>query len=308
MAITAQMVKELREKTGAGMMDCKKALTKVDGDMDAAITFLREKGLAAAAKKAGRVAAEGLIAAFAKDNVAALVEVNCETDFVAKNDEFKTLVSDLAEQIVGFGANDVDALNGQKFFKDDSKTVAELVTAKISTIGENISVRRFARLDTGSAYGTYIHGGGTIGVVVELKLEDASKAGEAAVQTLAKDLAMHVAAASPEFLKRDQADEKAIEAEKAIYRQQALDSGKPEKIVDNIVNGRINKWFAQVCLTEQAFVKDPDVKVSKLVENIGKEVGTGIELASYTRYKVGDGIEKKADDFAAEVAKMTGQG
>jgi elongation factor Ts len=305
MAITAAMVKELREKTGAGMMDCKKALTENDGNVDAAVKFLREKGLAAAAKKAGRVAAEGLVGTHVNGTVAALLEVNCETDFVAKNDDFQNLVADLTEHVVTGGADDVDAMNEQKFFKDDSKSVADIVTDKIATIGEKISLRRLNRFEGGDVYGAYAHAGGSIGVLVELKLSDNAKAGDESLKVLAKDLAMHVASEAPISIKREDVPAETVEAERAIFKQQALDSGKPEKIVDKIVDGRINKFFAESVLLEQQFVKDPDLTVKKLMAKVGGELGTDIELSRFARFKVGEGIEKKQDNLAEEVAKMT---
>jgi elongation factor Ts len=312
--ITAALVKELRDSTGAGMMDCKKALTETDGDMEAAVTFLREKGLAAAAKKAGRIAAEGMVQTHVDGSIAGMVEVNCETDFVAKTDEFKELAANLAQTVAEKAPGKVkvdddgegEALYAQAYGTESGKTVGDVVTEKVAKIGENIGVRRLLRLEGGDLYGQYIHAGGKIGVLVELGLEDKSKAGETAVQTLAKDLAMHVAAANPLFLKQDEADADTVEKEKAIFRQQALDEGKPEKIVDNIVNGRIKKFFREACLLEQAYVKDPDINVEKLLGNVGSDVGTTITLNRFARYMVGEGVEKKSEDFAEEVAKMAG--
>ncbi|MFZ9887147.1 MAG: translation elongation factor Ts [Myxococcota bacterium] len=301
--ITAGMVKELREKTGAGMMDCKKALGETGGDLDAAVTYLREKGLAAAAKKAGRVAAEGLVRIAIEGKVAAIVEVNCETDFVAKNDDFQKLALDVSATVVKAAPADLDGLLDADL---GGKKVKDVVTEKISTIGENISVRRFARLDQGDVYGDYLHGGGSIGVVVELKLEDGSKSGAESLVNLAKDLAMHVASEDPISVARDEVPESTLVAERAIYRQQALEQGKPENIVDKIVEGRVQKFFAERVLLEQPFVKDPDFTVKKLVEKVAKEVGTGVTLTRFSRFKVGEGIEKKSDNLAEEVARMTG--
>jgi elongation factor Ts len=314
MSITAQMVKDLRDKTGAGMMDCKKALTENNGDMEAAVTFLREKGLAAAAKKAGRVAAEGLVGIFVQGNVAALAEVNCETDFVAKNDDFQRLVTDVTEHVALKNPGKVkaedegtgEALYAQAFAKNAEKTVSDIVTEKVATIGENIGVRRFVRLEGGSVYGSYSHGGGNIGVLVELTLGDAGKADDEKVQGLARDLAMHVASEAPLALRREELDADIVEQERQIFRQQAVDSGKPENILDKIVEGRVQKFYGESCLLEQGFIKDPDVKVAKLVEQLGKELGTSIEVSRYARFKVGEGIEKKSDNLAEEVAKMTG--
>jgi elongation factor Ts len=299
MAITAAQVKELREKTGAGMMDCKKALTETDGDIDGAIKFLREKGLAAAAKKAGRIAAEGLVGMHVGENVASIVEVNCETDFVAKNDDFQKLVGELAEQASKTAAKSVDDFLNEKF---GDGTVKDAVTSAVATIGENISVRRLERKDDGNLYGTYSHGG-TIGAVVSLKVKDGEKI-DASAQALAKDLAMHVASESPLGIRESDIPAATIENERDIYKTQALESGKPENIVEKIVDGRVKKFLAESLLLEQQFIKD-DIKVGKLVKKIAGELGTDIEVVSFTRFKVGEGIEKKADDLAAEVAKMT---
>lgn len=310
-SITASMVKELREKSGAGMMDCKKMLTATEGNMDDALTKLREKGLAAAQKKSGRVAAEGLIGIATEGAFASMVEVNCETDFVAKNPEFQKLVSDLANQALNmkdFASNAIqngDVLASQAFLVDSSKTVEEAVKSKIATIGENISLRRFVKLADGDAYGTYSHGGGSIGTIVRLKLADPSKAKSEGVATLAKDLAMHVAAAAPLGLNKDELDEDVVAKERAIFKQQVLDQGKPENIVDKIVDGKMNRFFKESCMLDQLFVKDNDVTVAKLLENVSKEVGTTVELTGFARFKVGEGIEKKSEDFADEVAKMT---
>lgn len=313
MAITAQMVKELREKTGAGMMDCKKALTETNGDMEAAVTYLREKGLAAAAKKAGRVAAEGLVGIHVAGGVAAMVEVNCETDFVARNEEFQALVQDLAEHVAKKAPGKVradeegagEALLEQPFEKNPEKKVGEVVAEKIATIGENIGVRRLVRFEGGDVYGEYIHGGVSIGALVELKLSDKGKAGDEKVQALARDLAMHVASEAPLALRREEVPADVIAKERSIYKQQALDQGKPENIVDKIVEGRLQKFYAESCLLEQQFIKDPDVKVQKLVQTVGKEVGTEIEVVRYARFKVGEGIEKREDNLVDEVKKMT---
>ncbi len=305
MAITAAMVKELRDKTGAGMMDCKKALTENNGDVDAAIKFLREKGLAAAAKKAGRVAAEGLVGTFIEGNVAALCEVNCETDFVAKNDDFQGLVGDLAEHVAKKAPAKMDDLMGQPFLKNDGQSVEALVTEKISTIGEKISVRRFERYDDGDAYGAYLHSGGKIGVLVKLNLSDKGKASDDNVQNLARDIAMHVASEAPLAITRDDLDPNVVQNEKEIFVAQAKEQGKPDNIIEKMVVGKVNKFIAESCLADQAFIKDPDVKVKNLVENVGKEVGTDISIGGFVRFKVGEGIEKKQDNLAEEVAKMT---
>lgn len=284
--ITAALVKELREHTGAGMMDCKKALTAVEGDMDKAIDFLREKGLAAAAKKAGRIAAEGVVGSFvsADGKIGAIVEVNCETDFVAKTDGFKELVKKIAAHIVATKPADVEALLASEL---DGQTVEALVTASVAKIGEKISVRRFALYEAPEGVvAAYIHGGGKIGVVVELKGGNAE---------LGKDVAMHVAAANPSYLERSQVPAAELEHEKEVLSEQAKNEGKPEKIIEKMVMGRINKYYKEVCLVDQEFVKDPDQTVGKLVK------AAGAEVLAFSRFQLGEGIEKKQEDFAAEV-------
>ena len=299
--ITASMVKDLREKTGAGMMDCKKALTQTDGDLEAAVNWLREKGLAAAAKKAGRIAAEGLVGIFAEGDIAALIEVNTETDFVAKNPDFQAFVKELAGVVAKTNPKDVDALAATAF---GGKTVKEVLTDKIATIGENMSLRRFARAQ--GVLGSYSHMGGSIGVLVELALGDASKGSSETTKILAKDIAMQIAASSPSVLRREDADAKVIENEKNIAREKAKAEGKPEKILDKIAEGAANKWYGENVLLEQGFVKDDKATVQKHIEKIAKELGTTITVTAMHRFKVGEGLEKKSDDFAAEVAKMAG--
>ena len=289
--ITAALVKELRERTGAGMMDCKKALTATEGDMDKAIDFLREKGLAAAAKKAGRIAAEGVVGSFvsADGKIGAIVEVNCETDFVAKTDGFKALVEKIAAHIVATKPADVEALLASEL---DGQTVEALVTASVAKIGEKISVRRFALYEAPEGVvAAYIHGGGKIGVIVELKGGNAE---------LGKDVAMHVAAANPSYLERSQVPAAELEHEKEVLSEQAKNEGKPEKIIEKMVMGRINKYYKEVCLVDQEFVKDPDQTVGKLVK------AAGAEVLAFSRFQLGEGIEKKEEDFAAEVAKQMG--
>ncbi len=309
--ITAEMVRDLREKTGAGMMDCKKALTEY-ADIDAAIKYLREKGLASAAKKAGRIASEGLVAIFTKDNAAGIVEVNCETDFVARNPEFQKLASDLAQQVVVAGKSTLKAgeitlgevLLKQPFFNDSSKTVEALINEKVATIDEKIVVRRLMLLLGGNVYGSYLHSGGSIGAAVELTVDNAQKAESDTLKTLAKDLAMHVAAAAPLAMSRADVDAQTIAAEREILLKQVLEQKKPEAILNRIVDGRIEKYFSEVCLLEQKFVKDPDTTIAQLIEKASKEAGAAITLNQFIRFKVGEGIEKKADDFVQEVAKI----
>ena len=303
MSITAAMVSELRKKTGAGMMDCKKALTETGGNMGEAVDFLRKKGLSAAAKKSGRVASEGAVAAGSKGSVGAIVEINAETDFVAKNEAFKTFVAGVKDVVLANDIADIEALKAIAYPGTD-RTVAEELTHQIATIGENMGLRRFARIDAGQGVVTsYIHGAGKIGVLVELQTGSTDEK----VAALAKQLAMHIAAAAPQYLDRDSVPAEIVEKEKEIMRVKALDSGKPENIVEKIILGQINKYFGEVCLMEQAFVIDPDQKVGKLVAALAKEIGTDIKLNSYVRYQLGEGIEKKEDDFAAEVASMSKQ-
>ena len=300
MEITASMVKELREATNAGMMDCKKALKACDGDMDKAVDYLREKGLASAAKKANRLASEGLVGSYycEKCNTAALVEVNCETDFVAKTDEFKNLVAEIAKQIVKTNPADVDALLASEY---EGSTIADMITAKVATIGEKITVRRFFRYQAEHGMvDTYIHMGGKVGVIVELKCDEVSDA----VKEVAHDVALQIAAASPvapEYVRRSEVDPSHLEHEKEILIAQARNEGKPEKIIEKMVEGRIVKFYKEVCLLEQPFVKDGDISVQKMIDAKAK----GADVVRFTRYKMGEGLEKKVNDLAAEVAAQT---
>ncbi len=301
MSITAAMVSELRKKTGAGMMDCKKALTETAGNMDEAVDFLRKKGLSAAAKKSGRVASEGAVAADSNGSVGAMIELNAETDFVAKNEAFQAFVAGVKDVVLANDVADIEALQAIDY-PGTGRTVAAELTHQIATIGENMGIRRFARINVDQGVVTsYVHGAGKIGVLVELQTESTDEK----VAALGKQLAMHVAAAAPQYLDRDSVPADVVEKEKEIMRVKALDSGKPENIVEKIILGQINKYFGEVCLLEQAFVIDPDQKVGKLVAALGKEIGTDIKLNSFVRYQLGEGIEKKEDDFAAEVAAMS---
>lgn len=282
--ITAAMVKDLRETTGAGMMDCKKALAECDGDKQKAIDYLREKGISKAEKKAGRIAAEGVVASYVSPDakVGAVIEVNCETDFVANTDNFKGLVSKLAKHVADVNPADMDALNDSVF---DGKKVSEFVTEAIASIGEKISLRRFVRYENASGrIATYIHMGGKIGVLVDLT------GGEA---DLGKDVAMQIAAANPTCIDRSGVSQADLDHEREVLRKQALEEGKPEKIVDKMVEGRINKYYKEVCLIEQPFVKDPDQTVAKVLGDV--------KVNAFVRYQLGEGIEKKQEDFAAEV-------
>ena len=296
--ISAKIVMELRGRTGAGMMDCKKALAAVEGDMEKAIDYLREKGLAAAAKKQSRIAAEGLVGSFVCKECAtgALVEVNCETDFVAKTDKFKALVADVAEQVARKNPADVDALLKQPFFKDENTTIEQMVTAATAEIGEKISIRRFVRYE-GGIVESYIHMGGKVGVQVQAE--------GTPNEEVIHDVALQIAAASPvapEYVRREEVDPSHLEHEKEILIAQARNEGKPEKIIEKMVEGRIVKFYKEVCLLEQAFVKDADVSVGKMIEQKAK----GLNIVRFTRYKMGDGLEKKVNDLAAEVAEQIG--
>lgn len=302
--ITAQVVKELRERTGAGMMDCKKALTQTEGDIEKAIEYLREKGLAAAAKKAGRVAAEGIVSTLISDDKkkAAIVEVNCETDFVAANDQFTAFAESVATLIINSDAKTVEELEAVKFEGD--KTVKEALTELIATLGENMTIRRFKKFSVEKgALQTYVHGGGRIGVVVKVECDTESEV----LSEVGKDLCMQIAAANPLFLTEDQVDQESIEKEKEIYRVQALNEGKPEKIVDKMVEGRIKKYYKEVCLMDQQWVKDGEKSISKFVDEKSKEVGSPIKVTEFVRFERGEGIEKVVEDFAAEVAKQMGK-
>ncbi|MCY7748309.1 translation elongation factor Ts [Bacillus inaquosorum] len=287
MAITAQQVKELREKTGAGMMDCKKALTETDGDMDKAIDLLREKGIAKAAKKADRIAAEGSTLIKTDGNKGVILEVNSETDFVAKNEGFKELLNTLADHLLTNTPADVEEAMGQKM--ENGSTVEEYITSAVAKIGEKITLRRFTVLtkDDNSAFGAYLHMGGRIGVLTVLN-------GTTDEET-AKDIAMHVAAVNPRYISRDQVSEEETNHERQILTQQALQEGKPENIVAKMVEGRLNKFFEEICLLDQAFVKNPDEKVKQVVAAKNATVQT------YVRYEVGEGIEKRQENFAEEV-------
>ncbi|MFF2528656.1 translation elongation factor Ts [Brevibacillus sp. NPDC058079] len=288
MAISAQAVKELRERTGAGMMDCKRALEETAGDMEKAIDLLRERGVAKAAKKSGRIAAEGLTGTAVAGNVAAVVEVNCETDFVGKNPEFQTLVKDIAEHVVSQRPATVEEALEQPF-KGAGETLGHVINEKIATIGENISFRRFVlseKTDAG-VFGAYLHMGGRIGVLVTLEgTQD---------ETLARDLGMHAAASNPRFANREEVSADEIEREREVLKNQALAEGKPANIVEKMVEGRLSKFFEEYVLVEQPFVKDTDKKVAVLLKE------AGATLQGFARFQVGEGIEKKQEDFAAEV-------
>ncbi len=306
MQITSGMVKELREKTGAGLMDCKAALTASDGYMEAAIDHLRKKGLAAAAKKSSRIAAEGTVCAHVEGNSGALVEGNCETDFVARTDDFVDLAKEVAALVNTKAPHDVaEALT----LPTAGHSLGEKLVEVAAKIGEKISFRRFARLVTPAGMPgmvvPYIHAGGKIGVLVAISGADRSNA---AVAALAKDLAMQVAAANPSYVGRNEVPASVIEREKTIYREQAKASGKPDKILDKIADGKLEKYFGDFCLLEQAFIKDPDRKVSQLLAEAGNAAGSTVVVCAFARFQVGEGMEKRSDDLAAEVAKQLGRG
>ena len=298
MAVTAALVKELRELTGSGMMDCKKALVETDGDIDKAVDWLREKGIMKAQKKSGRIAAEGLVRiAFGESNkVAAIAEVNSETDFVSKNEEFVEFVEAIAAEALVKGDLDMDVFLEEPF---QGSTVKEVLTAKVAKIGENLNIRRYTRVEEdGVVYIGYIHGGGRIGVVIGIKTD----ATPAEVEACGRDVAMQVASMNPKFVDEDGVDPEYIENEKKILTEQVLNEGKKPEMVEKIVAGKIKKELKEVCLVDQPFVKDSDLSVGQYVEKCAKEIGKDMKVVSMVRFEVGEGIEKKEDDFAAEVA------
>ncbi|SDB10238.1 translation elongation factor Ts [Eubacterium oxidoreducens] len=306
MAISASMVKELRELTGAGMMDCKKALTETDGDMDAAVEFLRKNGQAKAEKKSGRVAAEGLCAVELKDDqTAAVVEVNSETDFVAKNEKFQNFVKAVAVQAVNSDAADLDAFMAEAWNEDTSKTVKEELVEKVATIGENLTIRRFEKVtaDNGCVV-SYVHGGGRIGVLVVAQTATVNDT----VKEALTNVAMQIAAMNPKFVDRSEISEEYIKHEEEILLAQIKndpkESQKPEKVIEGMIKGRINKEMKEICLVDQVYVKAEDGKqtVGKYLEQVSKEVGADVKVEKFVRFETGEGIEKKEEDFAAEVA------
>lgn len=302
MAFTASDVKNLRERTGCGMMDCKKALTETNGDFDKAIEVLREKGLAAATKKAGRIAAEGMVyATVDKENkIGVVVEVNSETDFVAKNDQFKAFVAEVAEVVANTNPATVEELLTKTMSNGD--TVEAALQEKILVIGENLKIRRFARYEGPCV--SYIHAGGTHGVLVNFEVSDEVFA-KPEFEAYGKDIAMQIAAANPAYLNKEDVEPEVLEKEKEILTQQAINEGKPAAIAEKMVNGRIAKYYKENCLVEQAFVKDDKQSISAYTEATAKALGGDIKILAFTRFEKGEGIEKKVDDFAAEVASMT---
>lgn len=302
MSFTAKDVAALREKTGCGMMDCKKALTESNGDMDKAIDFLREKGLAAAVKKAGRIAAEGVAYATICDcgKVAVVIEVNAETDFVAKNADFQSFVKTCADTVIDENPADVEALLQCKAHGSE-QTVDALLKEKILTIGENIKIRRFARYE--GPVTAYIHGGGRIGVIVKFDTTDEIAASDA-FKNCAHNVAMQIAAMNPEFLDEASVPAERKEKEKDILTQQIVDEGKPAEIAAKIVTGRLQKFFKEICLVDQQYVQDSKLTVSQYVDSVGKELGGSIKIAAFTRFEKGEGLEKREDNFAEEIASL----
>ena len=312
MAVTAAMVKELREMTGAGMMDCKKALAATDGDMDKAVEFLREKGLAGAEKKAGRIAAEGIVAtAMTEDEKkAVVVEVNAETDFVAKNAKFQAYVAQVAAQALTTTAADMDAFMGEKWAADETLTVKEALSSQISIIGENMNIRRFKQVvEENGVVVSYIHAGGRIGVLVDVETSVVNDA----VKEMGKNIAMQIAALNPKYTSRDEVSADFIEHEKSILMAQIQndpkEASKPEKVIQGMIQGRINKEMKEICLLDQTYVKAEDGKqsVAQYVAQVAKENSANIEVKSFVRFETGEGLEKKNEDFAAEVAAQMGK-
>ena len=306
MAITAGMVKELREMTGAGMMDCKKALTETNGDMDAAIEFLRKNGQAKAEKKAGRIAAEGIVKTVVRDDkVAAIVEVNSETDFVAKNDEFQGFVEAVVNQVADNNPADMDAFMAEAWAADASKTVKDALVEKIAVIGENLNIRRFERVDAeNGCVVSYIHGGGRIGVLVVADTDVVNDE----IKTCLKNVAMQVAAMSPKYVSRDEVSQEYMDHEKEILLAQAKKENpeKPDNIIEKMIIGRLNKEMKEICLLDQVYVQDSDLTVAKYVAKVAKENNANVTVKKFIRYETGEGIEKKEENFAEEVAKQMG--
>ena len=305
MAITASMVKELREMTGAGMMDCKKALNESNGDMDAAIEYLRKNGEAKAVKKAGRIAAEGIVMADVKeDKTAAIVEVNSETDFVAKNADFQAFVKAVVNQALTTKATDMEGFMAEAWNEDASKTVNDALTEKISVIGEKLSIRRFEKIVTDGCVVSYIHGGGRIGVLVEAETDVVNDE----IRSCLKNVAMQVAAMSPKYTSRDEVDASFLEHEKEILLAQAKQENpnKPDNIIEKMIIGRLNKEMKEICLLDQVYVQDSDLTVAKYVEKVAKENGANMTVKKFVRFETGEGLEKKNEDFAAEVAAQMG--
>ncbi|WP_434311403.1 translation elongation factor Ts [Hominifimenecus sp. rT4P-3] len=305
--VTAAMVKELREMTGAGMMDCKKALSNTDGDMEKAVEFLREKGLAAAAKKAGRIAAEGLVKTLVDgDKKAVVVEVNSETDFVAKNADFQAYVAEVAAQALKTKAETIEEFMAEPWELDPTKTVEQELSSKVAVIGEKLSIRRFAKMEIeNGCVVSYIHGGGRIGVLVEAETDVVNDA----VKEALKNVAMQIAALKPQYVSRDEISDEFIEKEKEILKTQAKNEmpDKPDNIIDKMIVGRLNKELKEFCLLDQQYVKDGDLTVGKYLQQVSKEVGAAVTVKKFVRFETGEGMQKKEENFAEEVAKQMGQ-
>lgn len=305
MAVTASMVKELREMTGAGMMDCKKALNETNGNMDEAIEYLRKNGQAKAEKKAGRIAAEGIVMAEVKDDkAAAIVEVNSETDFVAKNADFQAYVKAVVNQALTTKAANMDEFMAEAWNEDAAKTVKDVLTEKIAVIGENLNIRRFEKVETEGCVVSYIHGGGRIGVLVEADTDVVNDE----IKACLKNVAMQVAAMSPKYVSRDEVDQDFLEHEKEILLAQAKKENpeKPENIIEKMIIGRLNKEMKEICLLDQVYVQDSDLTVAKYVDKVAKENNANVTVKKFVRFETGEGLEKKVDDFAAEVAAQAG--
>ncbi len=310
MEVTAGMVKELREMTGAGMMDCKKALAATEGDMDKAVEFLREKGLAAAEKKAGRIAAEGIVATNVSEDgkVASIVEVNSETDFVAKNDKFRDFVAAVAAQVVASTTNDLDTFLAESWSLDNSKTVKEELSSMIAIIGENMNIRRFEKIEATNGFVvSYIHGGGRIGILVDVE----SSVNNDDVQEAAKNVAMQIAALSPKYVDQSEISADFIAHEKEILKAQIMNdpsnSKKPENIIEKMLEGRLQKELKEFCLVDQTYVKDSELSVGQYLANVSKQVGSPVAVKRFVRFETGEGLEKKTENFAEEVARQMGQ-
>jgi elongation factor Ts len=301
--VTPALIKELREQTGAGLMDVKSALTEANGNMEEATKILRKKGLAAASKKAGRVTSEGTVQSLVDGHVGVLVEVNCETDFVGRNENFRNFATEVAQVIAKSKAHSVEELSAEPWPNDaEGLNVGQKVASMVGSIKENITLRRFARYEApaNATIGTYIHAGGKVGVMVEVVANVPAKAEE--IAAVAKDVAMHVAAAEPRFVGRDDVTQKDLDTESEIAREQAAKSGKPENIIEKMVVGKMEKFYQEACLLEQPYIRDDKQSVSEYLKSAGKPSGCAYTVTRFTRYKLGEGIEKKSDDFAAEVA------
>lgn len=305
MSISATLVKELREKTSAGMLDCKKALEATSGDFDAAVEWLRVKGLSSAAKKADRIAAEGTVFAQVVGNTGVLLEINSETDFVARNDGFKNLVTDVAHHVLN-AVNAVGDILEQTFHKNPTKKVGDMLKEAIATIGENIVIRRFEKYNASAntLVHTYIHGEGKIGVMIEVAASKPEAVSNPELKTFAQDVALHIAAMNPMAISSEQIPADVVAKEKEILTAKNLESGKKPEMIEKIVDGQIRKFLAENCLLDQSFVKNPDMKVSDLAKTVGKAIGADVTIKRFVRFELGAGIEKKVNDFAAEVAEQ----